>query len=98
MGADVTLIRLAFLETLPKHISIALHDRSHVLHLADGTTMMAKGPALCGVTVGTQSVIELVYAASITDRALIGLSKLSALSIEMAVDGFLFVPGIHSVR
>ena len=69
---------------------IAFQDRSHVLHLADGKIMMAKGPALCNVIVGTQSVLELVYAALITDRALMGLSALSALGLEMVVGGVRF--------
>ena len=61
--ANVTLISLAFLEILPKPMRIAFQDRSHVLYLADEKTMMAKDPALCNVTVGTQSVLELVYVA-----------------------------------
>ena len=97
-GADVTLISLALLETLPKPMRIAFQDRSHVLHLADGKTMMAKGPALCNVTVGTRSVLELVYAAPITDRALMGLSTSSALGLEMALGGVRVVPGRPSVR
>ena len=51
---------------------IAFQDRSHVLHFTGGQTMRAKGPALCNVTLGTQWVLELVYAATITDRALMG--------------------------
>ena len=84
-GADVTLISLAFLETLPKPVRIAFQDRSHVLHLADGKTMMAKSPALCNVTVRIPSVLELVYAARIIDRALMRLSTLLTLGLEIAV-------------
>ena len=97
-GADVTLISLNFLETLSKPLRVAFQDRSYALHLADGKTMMAKGPALCNITVGTRSVLELVYAAPITDRALMGLSTLSALGLKMAVGGVRVVPGKSSVR
>ena len=45
---------------------IAFKDRPHVLYLADGKTMMAKGLALVYVTVETQMVLDLVYAAPIT--------------------------------
>ena len=48
---------------------------------------MAKGPTLFNLTVGTQSALEFVYAALITDLDLMGLSTLSALSLEMAIDG-----------
>ena len=51
MGVDVTLISLIFLETLRKLMHITFQDRSHVLYLADGKTMVAKGSALCNVTV-----------------------------------------------
>ena len=97
-GVDVTFINLQFLETLPKPIRVAFQDRSHTLHLADGNALIAKGPALCNITVGTRTVLELVYAAPITDRALMGLSTLAALDLEMSVGGLRVVPGKSSVR
>ena len=60
--------------------------------------MMTKGLALCNVTIGTQSVSELVYAAPITDRALMGQSTLSALGLEMDVSGVRVVPERSSVK
>ena len=79
------------------HTRVAFQDRSYALHLAD-ENIIAKGPALCKITVGTQSVLELVHATPITDRALMGLSTLSALGLEMAVGGVRVAPGRPSFR
>lgn len=49
--------------------------------------MMTKGQTLCNATVATQSVLELVYTALITNHALMGLSTLSASGFKMALGG-----------
>ena len=40
--------------------------------MADGTKVIAKGPVLCQLGIGTQKVQHVVFAADIEDYALLG--------------------------
>lgn len=96
-GADATVISLDTLKSMSKTLRTAFQDSTAKLQVADGTTVQAKGPVLCKVTVAERCVLEAVYAAPIADTAIMGLETMKALGLDLSVAGVRLLPSQPSL-
>ncbi len=86
-GAETTLISFSVLDSLPRALRTCFQDNSSTLQLADGEDFVAKGPVVCNLTVSGRTIVESVYAAAISDSAILGFPALESLGFQMSVAG-----------
>lgn len=49
--------------------------------------MAAQGPVFCNITVNNKTVVDAVYAANISDKAILGRSTMQALGYKLTIAG-----------
>lgn len=86
-GAEVTVINLETLSTLPKVIRTAFSERRRKLVTVSGEEVTALGPVLCHLSINGRTVLEAVCAAPFPEAAVLGVPALTALGCNMTVAG-----------
>ena len=86
-GAEPTVISRKVLACLPKSVRTKFYDNISKLQTADGADLPANGPVLCELTIERRTVIETIYAANISDSAILGLAAMEALGLELSIAG-----------
>jgi predicted aspartyl protease len=86
-GSEPTIISHQILSSLPKHFKTTFQDHHKTFQLADGQDMAAQGPVFCNITVNNKNVVDAVYAANISDKAILGRSTMQALGYKLTIAG-----------
>ena len=96
-GAELTVISRNLLACLPKSVRTKFYDNISKLQTADGADLIANGPILCELTIEGKTVIEAIYAANISDSAILRLAAMEALGLELSIAGIkVFRRPIHT--
>ena len=80
-----------FLNNLLMTKRIAFQMKTTPMYVADGNKLVTQGSGMCTITVAGRSILEAVYAADISLRAIIRLSAMNALEFCMNVAGIVVV-------
>lgn len=97
-GAQVTLVSMQVLSSLPRAIRAAFQDVSGSLTMASGQSVFAKGPVLCEIEVGDKVIVETVYAMEMPDAGILGLPALRELGVKMTLGGIDLLAAVKRVR
>ena len=86
-GAEISIISEETLARFPKTLRVAFQDRTHILVMASGERVLAKGPVLCNITINGHTILEPVCVMSTGPQALLSMPALVALDLELRVAG-----------
>ena len=81
--AETTITDLDFLNSLPRVIRTASQKKTTTIYVADGNKLLIQRPVMCLITVAGRRVLETIYAANISVRAILGLPAMNALKLCM---------------